>query len=317
MKRRVAVAQFSSVLNDNVATLEKLAKQVAVAKAQGADLILFPEGFLGGYPKGSTFGAVVGNIFATGLDGQSTNNKQAEFLAYWRNSIALPGNELTRLCEIAREYAMHVVTGVIEREGGTLYCTVVFISNSGAYLGKHRKLMPTGVERLIWGCGDGSTMSTYHTDLGKIGAVICWENYMPLLRTYMYSQGIQLYLAPTADAGKGWLATMQHIAMEGSCFVLSCNQYLTAKDLYVNDTTATIPTDSTIMSGNSCIINPLGHILAGPVHDRETLLVADIDYDDIQRRHFAFDVNGHYSRPDIFTLSVNLRSQQTCSIVLE
>ena len=192
--------------------------------------------------------------------------------------------------------------GVVERDGGTLYCTVLFFAPDGAYLGKHRKLMPTGSERLVWGFGDGSTLPVFDTPLGKIGAVICWENYMPLLRTAMYAKGIEIYCAPTADARDSWIASMRHIAVEGRCFVLSCNQFNRRSDFPAGlsiDRSATIRTPSfaaaaAASSTRSASSSP------GRTTNGETILIADIDRRQIARGKYDLDVVGHYARPDIF-----------------
>ena len=196
--------------------------------------------------------------------------------------------------------------GVVERDGGTLYCSVLFFAPDGALLGKHRKLMPTAAERLVWGYGDGSTMPVFHTPIGRLGAVICWENYMPLLRMHMYSQGVQLYCAPTADDRETWFPTLRHIALEGRCFVLGCNQFAYRRDYPADYPCIHGDEPATIMSrGGSCIIDPLGRVLAGPDFDGPSILTADLDLDEIARGKFDFDVVGHYARPDVFRLVVN------------
>jgi nitrilase len=201
---------------------------------------------------------------------------------------------------------VYLVIGVIERDGGTLYCSVLFFNPDGSLLGKHRKLMPTAAERLVWGFGDGSTMPVFDTPVGRLGAVICWENYMPLLRMHMYAQGIQVYCAPTADDRETWQATMRHIALEGRCFVLGCNQFALRSD-YPADYPAIQGDDpATVMSrGGSCMIDPMGRVLAGPEFGGPNLLMADLDLDEIPRAKFDFDVVGHYARPDVFRLVVN------------
>jgi nitrilase len=201
---------------------------------------------------------------------------------------------------------VHLVIGVIERDIGTLYCTILFFASDGAFLGKHRKLMPTAMERLIWGFGDGSTLPVYDTPLGKLGAVICWENYMPLLRMAMYAKGIQLYCAPTADDRDTWMPTMQHVALEGRCFVLTACQHLRRGDCPA-DYAGVMGDDpaSVLMRGGSAIVSPLGQILAGPVFNREIILTAEIDLSEIARGKYDFDVVGHYARPDVFRLHVN------------
>ncbi|RJQ67528.1 MAG: carbon-nitrogen hydrolase family protein, partial [Desulfobacteraceae bacterium] len=191
-----------------------------------------------------------------------------------------------------------------------LYCTVCFFSPEGRLLGKHRKLMPTAMERLVWGFGDGSTMPVLDTSVGRIGAVICWENYMPLLRMYMYSQGIQIYCAPTADDRDTWLASMQHIALEGRCFVLSACQHLRRGDCPEKfDAIQGDDPDTVLMRGGSCIIGPLGEVLAGPDFGGPTILRADLDLDRIPEGKYDLDTPGHYARPDVFSLQVNLRRQ--------
>jgi nitrilase len=215
------------------------------------------------------------------------------------------------MAKMAREHRLHLVVGVIEREGGTLYCTVLFFADDGSFLGKHRKLMPTAAERLVWGFGDGSTLSVFDTRLGRMGAVICWENYMPMLRMAMYSKGVQLYCAPTADDRDTWLPTMRHVALEGRCFVLSACQVLRRSDMPLDIPNALGESPQTLlMRGGSCIIDPGGKVLAGPVFEEEAILCAELDLDEITRGKYDFDVAGHYSRPDIFQLSVDERPQK-------
>jgi len=207
---------------------------------------------------------------------------------------------------VCRDRGVHLVMGVIERDGGTLYCTALFFSDQGALLGKHRKVMPTAMERLIWGCGDGSTLGVFDTAIGKIGAAICWENYMPLLRTTLYAKGVQLYCAPTVDDRETWASSMRHIAFEGRCFVLSAVQYLRRRD-YPNDIAEALgeAAKDPIIGGGSVIVNPQGKILAGPNREGECVLTAELDLNEIVEGKFDLDVVGHYARPDIFRLEVN------------
>jgi nitrilase len=209
MTDKVAVVQASPVVFDRDRTLEKLSALAREAAQQGARLVLFPEAFVSAYPRGLDFGAVVGSRTEAGRE---------DFRRYWESSVDVPGPAVDHLSRIARTNRIYLVVGVVERDAGTLYCTVLFFAQDGSFLGKHRKVMPTASERLIWGCGDGSTLPVFATPLGRLGAVICWENYMPLLRTTMYAKGIELYCAPTADARDSWLATVRHIAVEGRCF---------------------------------------------------------------------------------------------------
>lgn len=296
-KSVVGVVQAAPVAFDTSGTLDKVDAKTSEAAAKGAKLVLFPEAFVGGYPRGMDFGASVGNRSTEGRD---------QYRAYWENAIELPSAEASRLGEIAARHGVYLVIGVIEREGGTLYCTVLFYAPDGSCMGKHRKLMPTGSERLIWGFGDGSTMPVFDTPLGRIGAVVCWENYMPLMRAAHYAKGVQLYLAPTADGRDTWLATARHIALEGRCFVLSSNQFCRRSD-YPSEYPAAFgdEADKVVSRGGSCIISPLGEVLAGPDFDGECVLVAHLDLGDIARGKFDFDVVGHYARPDVFKLIVN------------
>jgi nitrilase len=296
---RAAVVQNSAVVFNREATLEKAARLVKDAKREGAELVLFPEAFVSAYPKGLDFGAVIGSRTAEGRE---------DFRRYFESAVDVPGPAVDFLSGVAGDHGVHLVIGVIERDGGTLYCTVLFFSPEGKFLGKHRKLMPTASERLVWGYGDGSTLPVFDTSLGKLGSVICWENYMPLLRTAMYAKGIQLYCAPTADDRDTWLATMQHIALEGRCFVLSACQFLLRGDCPDDyDAVQGNDRDTVLMRGGSCIISPLGKVLAGPVFNQSQILVADLDMGEITRGKYDFDATGHYARPDIFQLHVNER----------
>lgn len=297
MQYKAAVVQAGSIPFDTEKTIDKACRLIAEAARGDARLVVFPEAFVSGYPKGSHFGAPVGYRTAEGRD---------DYLAYHAGAITVPGPEVDRLGEAAREAAIYVVIGVMERGEHTLYCTVLFFAPDGQLMGKHRKLMPTAAERLIWGFGDGSTMPVFNTELGPIGSVICWENYMPAMRLAMYAKGIGIYCAPTADDRDSWVASMQHIALEGRCFVLSACQYITRGD-YPADYRCTLGDDAitVLLRGGSVIVSPLGKILAGPCTDGETILYADIDLDEIVKGKYDFDVAGHYARPDIFTLSVN------------
>ena len=299
--------QAAPVPFDRDRTLDRIEELTSTAADQGAQLVVFPEAFVSAYPWGSSFGTTVGRRTSEGLD---------EFRRYMDSAVDVPGPAVDRLAEIAGEKRVYLVVGVIERDGGTLYCTVLFFSPDGENLGKHRKLMPTAAERMVWGFGDGSTMPVFDTPLGKIGAVICWENYMPLLRMNMYSKGIQIYCAPTADSRDTWVSTMQHIALEGRCYVLTCCQFIRRKDFQDDFATSFGDDPEIILSrGGSCIIDPHGKILAGPNYEGDYILTADLDLDEIARGKYAFDVVGHYSRPDVFRLHVNERA--TPSVIHE
>lgn len=299
MKTKVAVVQASTVVFDTPKTMEKLAALAERAAGESSELIVFPEAFIGGYPKGLDFGARIGSRTAEGRE---------DFLRYFRSAIEVPGPETRQLEEISSRTGSMLVVGVIERSGGTLYCTVVFVCPTGGLLGKHRKLMPTAAERLVWGFGDGSTLPVFDSSHGRVGAVICWENYMPAMRSAMFSKGIELYCAPTADDRDTWVPSMQHVALEGACFVLSACQMLRRGDCpQAYDAVQGSDPETILMRGGSCIVDPFGKVLAGPVFNEETILAAEIDLAEIAKRKYDFDVVGHYARPDVFTLLVDSR----------
>lgn len=294
---RVAIVQDGSVPFDAGATAAKTCALIEKAGREGAELIVFPEAFLGTYPKGLTFDAPVGTRLPPGRD---------EFRRYYDGAVEIDGPELKAIAQTARERGAFVVIGIIERGGGTLYCTALFIDPKLGIVGKRRKLMPTAAERLIWGFGDGSTLDVREAKFGKIGAVICWENYMPALRMSQYAQGVELYCAPTADDRPTWLASMQHIAMEGRCFVLSACQFITRGE-YGADYRGVLGDgpDAILMRGGSAIIGPLGEVIAGPVFDERAILTATLARETLVRARMDFDPVGHYARPDVFSLQVD------------
>jgi nitrilase len=305
-KFKVAVVQATPVVFNRERTLERVHVLAEEASRKGARLALFPEAFVSGYPRGLDFGAVVGSRTEEGRD---------DFRRYWESSVDVPGSAVEELAQAARRNNIYLVIGVVERDRGTLYCSVLFFSPEGTLLGKHRKVMPTGAERLVWGFGDGSTMPVFETPLGRLGAVICWENYLPLMRAAMYAKGIEIYCAPTADARDSWIASMRHIAVEGRCFVLSCNQFNRRRDfpsdyrsIYGEDP------DAVVCRGGSCIVDPFGNFLAGPNMEGEAILTAEIDRSQIVRGKYDLDVVGHYARPDIFQLHVDEQPKQPVTI---
>jgi nitrilase len=301
---RIAVVQAASVIMDREATIAKAVRLIGEAAAGGAKLIVFPEAFVSAYPRGLSFGVVVG---------QRSDEGRRLFARYVASAIEVPGPATERLGAAAREAGVWVAIGVIERDRltGTLYCTLLYFGPDGALLGKHRKLKPTAAERLVWGEGDGSTLPVVETPFGRVGGLICWENYMPLARTAMYAKGVELYLAPTADARDVWQSTIQHIALEGRCFVLACNQYV-RKSMYPTDLGPEALNDleqqpEEMCRGGSAVISPLGEYLAGPLYGQEGILYADLDLTAIAGAKFDFDPIGHYARPDVFTLTVDER----------
>lgn len=296
---KVACIQATPHIFDVAKSTQKVIKLTTEAAAKGCKLVVFPETFIPGYPAGLGFGTVVGSRTPAGRD---------QFKEYWQNSVEVPGPYTNQLAECAKDNQVFLTVGVTERDlvSKTLYCTLLYFGPNGELLGKHRKLKPTAAERLVWGEGDGSTLCTFDTEIGRLGGLICWENYMPLARMAMYKQGVEIYLAPTADSRTTWTASMQHIACEGRCFVIGCNQYFTKSDFpehLQSELAADRP--EVLSTGGSVIVSPLGEILAGPLFGEEGILTADIDLDDLIRARMDFDVTGHYSRDDVFELTIN------------
>jgi len=309
---RASVVQTCTASYSLSDTLDKFENITKLAKGRdGTQLVVFPEAFIGGYPKMSTFGCVVGDRNAQGRD---------EFLRYHKSAIEIPSPAISRIEVVSKETGVFVVMGVVERDAGTLYCTVIFVDPDQGLIGKHRKLMPTATERLVWGFGDGTTLpvlektfassiETEQTVTTKISAAICWENYMPLLRTHYYSLGTQIYCAPTVDHRPVWANSMIHIALEGRCFVLSACQFATEKDYPADHAVVDVNNrhpDNVMINGGSMIVNPLGKVLAGPSRKPEDILTAKLDLDDVIRGKFDLDCVGHYARPDIFKLTANI-----------
>lgn len=272
---RVAVVQAGTVPFDLESTLEKLDFYCAQVAGQGAQLVVFPEAFLGGYPKGEDFGVVVG---------QRSEEGRQRFARYFAAALT----DTAAVGAIAERHGLWLLSGAVEHaaDEGTLYCSVLFFSPSGELVAKHRKVMPTAAERLIWGQGD-RVPPVIETPLGRLGAAICWENYMPQLRLGMYRQNVQIYCAPTVDSRETWVASMRHIALEGRCYVLSACQYQ-------------VDGDWGPIAGNTLIVDPLGEVLAGPLRDAEGVLYAELRLERTVEAKFDLDVTGHYSRPDLF-----------------
>jgi nitrilase len=303
---RAAVVQAAPTPFDTPASVAKVCAMTRDAAAQGAKVVVFPEAYVGGYPWGLAFGTAVG--------GRSDAGRRT-WERYWNGAVDVPGPETALMAAVAKETGTFLCVGVIERDStysrGTLFCTLLYFGPDGTLLGKHRKLKPTAAERLIWGEGDGSTLTVVDTPYGTLGGLICWENYMPLARMAMYGKGVDLYLAPTADARPRWQSTLQHISLEGRCFVLGCNQFV-RRDTYPDDLEIKGELQAwpeTLCRGGSAIYDPLGEPVAGPLWDQEGILVADLDLTAIARAKFDFDVTGHYARPDVFRLEVDTRKK--------
>ncbi|CAB3623901.1 MAG: carbon-nitrogen hydrolase family protein [Achromobacter sp.] len=301
----VAALQIGASPEGKDATLERILAFEAKISASGAALVVMPEALLGGYPKGEIFGTRLGYRLPEGRDA---------YARYYQNAIDVPGPETDTLAALSQRTGASLVIGVIERAGSTLYCTALYFDPATGLAAKHRKLMPTGTERLIWGQGDGSTLPVLETAAGRIGGAICWENHMPLLRTAMYAKGVQIWCAPTVDERDIWQCSMRHIAHEGRCFVISACQVQPSPAELGLDVPGWDP-QRPLINGGSLIVGPLGDVLAGPLHGQTGLLTASIDVDELVRARYDFDVVGHYARPDVFTLEVDERARQTVRFI--
>ena len=297
-KVKVGVIQATPALFDIGGTIEIICKWIEIGAQNGCELLLFPESFIPCYPRGLSFDAIIG---------KRTDRGREVWLDYWTNSLDVSSDYIKPISDAVKKAGIMVALGVTEKEtlGGSLHCSLLYFGKDGQLLGKHRKLKPTGLERYIWAESDGSTLTTLDTNLGRIGGLICWENYMPLARMSMYSKGVDIYLAPTADSRPAWQATMQHIALEGRCFVLASNQFVKRSD-YPERYQAELAHEPEIMCpGGSVIISPMGEILAGPLWNEEGLLTAELDFSILAKSKLDFDCIGHYARPDVFTYQVN------------
>jgi nitrilase len=297
---KVAAAQAAPVFMDRQATVEKACDLIARAGREGARLILLPEAFIPGYPDWvwlvpNSHGAILNEMYTELVE----------------NSVTVPDDTTKRLGQAAKSAGTHVAIGInelnAEASGASLYNTLLVFNDQGNILRKHRKLVPTGGERLIWAQGDGSTMEVFDTSLGKVGGLTCWENYMPLARNVMYAGGTQLHLAPTWDPSDGWLLSLRHIAREGGMFVLGCCTALHLDDIPDRFEFKKLYPKTTewINPGNSAIIGPNGEILAGPTSEKEEILYAEVDLSLVTAAKRMFDVAGHYARPDVFKFTLN------------
>ena len=296
----VAAAQATPVFLNRKQTVEKACDLIAQASSAGAELLVFPEAFIPGYPD---WVWVVPNGKKDMLD--TLYNELLE------NAVSIPDETTRTLCAAAKDAGIHVVMGLHERNSeasnASVFNTILFIDSEGNIMGKHRKLIPTGGERMVWAQGDGSTLRAFETSIGKIGGLICWENHMPLARNAMYAWGTQIYVAPTWDCSDDWVLSLRHIAREGGMFVIGCCIAMRVEDIPERYEFATLYPDGKewVNTGNSCIIGPNGHFLAGPVNMKEELLYAELDFQQILSSKRMFDVAGHYARPDVFKFSVN------------
>ena len=297
MKIKVCVIQDNPVFFDKEKTIQKVETLTREYAQNGCQLIVFPESFIPGYPRGFTFGAKVGSRSEAGRN---------LFLNYAKNSIDLESPDLIRLEQLAKSANTYLVIGVTEKNqvNGSLFCSMLYFSPQSGLLGVHRKIKPTGTERIVWSEAGGESLVAFQTNIGKLGGLICWENYMPLARMSMYQKGVEIYIAPTADSRDVWTTTMKHIALEGRCFVLGCNQFFT-KSMYPGEHQELVMHEPENMCpGGSIIVSPYGKVMAGPLFDKSGSLIAELELDDIQKSKLDFDVVGHYARDDIFHFNV-------------
>ncbi len=297
---KIAVVQASPILFDKGACTEKAVDLIAQAARKGAELIVFPELFIPGYPYGMTFGFTVGS---------RNENGRLDWKRYYDNSIVVPGDETRRIAEAARAARAYVSIGVSERDpfSATLYNTNLFFSPEGELTTVHRKLKPTGAERVVWGDADRAYFPVLGTPWGNMGSLICWESYMPLARVALYQKGVTLYISPNTNDNEEWQATIRHIAIEGHCYFINCDMFFTRsaypKDLHCPDEIGRLP--DIVCRGGSCIVDPYGHYVTEPVWDREDIIFAELDMQKVPASRMEFDACGHYSRPDVLDLRVH------------
>jgi nitrilase len=297
---KVAAAQASPVFLDKDKTVDKACDVIRQAGAAKARLVVFPEAFIPGYPDWIWL-----------LPNSKANDLNRLYTELVKQAVSIPDDATRQLCRAAKQAGVHVIIGLNERNSesshSSLYNTILFIDDQGNITGKHRKLVPTGGERLVWAQGDGSTLQVFDTGIGKLSGLICWENFMPLARHALYAMGAQIHAAPTWDKNASWISSLQHIAREGGMFVISCGMVLKKDEIPDKyDFKQLYPADRTwINTGNSCILNPKGEIIAGPLEATEGLLYADLDLSLITAAKRMFDAAGHYARPDVFQFTLN------------
>ena len=302
----LAVVQKAPVFLDRQKTIELAVEMIAEAAMQGASMVVFTETFIPGYP------AWIWRLRPGGDWGLS----EELHLRLLKNAVNVDSADLQPLYEAAQKHHVSIVCGIEEIDSKlgqtTLYNTVIIIGADGTLLNKHRKLMPTNPERMVWGFGDASGLKVVDTPAGRIGTLLCWENYMPLARYALYSQAVEIYIAPTYDSGDGWIGSLQHIAREGGCWVVGCGNLMQGRDIPEDfpEKSVLYPDENEwINPGDSIVIAPGGEIIAGPMRQEGGILYCDIDLDKMITARRALDVTGHYSRPDIFKLQVNVQPQ--------
>ncbi|MGH7469219.1 MAG: carbon-nitrogen hydrolase family protein [Longimicrobiales bacterium] len=305
---RVAAVQATPVFLDRAGTVEKCCALIRRAAAEGARIIVFPEAFIPTYP-----------LWAWHLPAGHSQGLRELYAELLEQAVSVQSETVQRLCAAARETGSYVVVGINERNDEasrtSLYNTLLYIGDDGRLLGRHRKLVPTAGERLVHAQGDGSTLEVFETALGRLSGLICWENYMPLARYALYAWGVQIYVAPTWDRGEPWLSTLRHIAKEGRVYVIGCctaMRYDDIPDRYAFK--RLLPAQDWINPGDSAIVHPDGKLLAGPAHELETILYADVDATQLRGPRWQLDVAGHYARPDVFQLTVDRREHRSVQL---
>lgn len=302
---RVAVVQATPVMFDKDACVDKAVERIRQAAAGGAELVVFPELFIPGYPFGMTYGFTVGSRTADG---------RADWKAYYQNSILADGGESKRLAQAAKEAGVYLSIGVSERDSvnATLYNSNFMYAPDGTLLNVHRKLKPTGAERVVWGDANRDYFPVAETPWGPVGNLICWESYMPLARVALYQKGITIYISPNTNDNEEWQATIRHIAIEGHCYFINADLFFSKKDypagLRCPEEIAKLP--DVVCRGGSCVVDPFGHYVTQPVWDKEEIIYADLDMDAVPASRMEFDACGHYARPDVLELTVREEAPQ-------
>lgn len=296
---KIAVVQAAPVMFDKARSTDKAVKLIAEAAEQGAELIVFPELFIAGYPYGMTYGFTVGSRNEEG---------RKDWKVYYDNSIVVPGEETERLAQAAKEAHAFVSIGISERDAvtGTLYNSNAMFSPEGELLNVHRKLKPTGAERLVWGDANKNYFPVAETPWGPMGALICWESLMPLARVALYQKGVAIYISPNTNDYESWFSTIRHIAIEGKCYFINCDMFFTKemypKDLHCPEEIAKLP--EIVCRGGSCVIDPFGNYVTEPVWDKEEIIYAELDMQKVPASRMEFDPCGHYARPDVLRLEI-------------
>ena len=303
---KLAIVQKAPVFLDKHKTIEVAVDTVEEAAKNGAELVVFTEAFIPGYPTWIW-------RLRPGGDWNVSEELHERLL---NNSVTMESNDLALLYAVAKKHNVTIVCGIEERDSqlsqSTLYNSVIIIGSDGTLLNKHRKLMPTNPERMVWGTGDASGLKVVDTPVGRVSTLLCWENYMPLARYAIYSQGVEIYIAPTYDSGDNWIGTLQHIAREGCCWVVGCGNLMKGSDIPEDfpDKASLYPdADEWVNPGDSIVIAPGGEVVAGPMRKESGILYCDVDREKASIAKRALDVTGHYSRPDIFQLHVNTQPQ--------